>query len=126
MKRLVAFVLVLSLLIGVNFFSERAYAAGSYDFANFTEADSVAFVEACNIDVPDGFAEVEQFPAFTRALILQSYHYPNVEFCFNFHDTQRYAEDIRAAVRLHMDLAAQPATASVLYGTLQYCNGQYL
>lgn len=116
MKKFFVVVLVISLLACGTFLSNPVYATDVYDFSNFSEADSLAFVEQCNIDIPDGFAEIDQFPAFTRELILRAYHYPDVEFCFNFYDTQRYAEDIRAAVEAHMNLATVPAVASVSYG----------
>ncbi len=120
MKKLLVFVLISALLIGIGSLGTTVYATDTYDFANFTEADSVAFVEQCGITIPDGFADVEQFPAFTRALVLQAYNNPDAEFCFNFYDTQRYAEDIRTAVKTYMDLGAVPVVASESYTTLQY------
>lgn len=116
-----AILLFLTITIIISAFPFSAAAVESYDFANFTEEDAVSFVEACDIDVPDGLLQKENFPSITLNLILQSYHSPNVPFCFNFNLTQNYAEAIRAAVCSYMNLGAIPAMASARAGyELQY------
>ena len=113
-------VLIIALLFGVIPFPTTAFAVETYDFDSFTEEDSMSFVEQCDIDIPDEFLGSEDFPAFTRKLILQSYNNINTEFCFNYIVTQRYAEEIRAAVRSYMNSIAVPTVASTTAYTLQY------
>ena len=118
-KKIALFFLTITMVVSTLPIS--AVAVESYDFANFTEEDAVSFVEACDIDIPDGLLQNENFPSITLNLILQSYYSPNVPFCFNFNLTQNYAEAIRAAVRSFMNLGAVPAMASATAGyELQY------
>ncbi len=109
-KKSILFFLILAMITST--FPLSVAAVESYDFANFTEEDAVSFVEACDIDIPTGLSQKEDFSSITLELILHSYYSPNVPFCFNFDLTQNYAEAIRAAVRSHMNLGATPAIAS--------------
>ncbi len=119
-KRFFVFVIIATLLVnGIPFFS-IAIETTAYDFPNFSEADSMAFVEECGITIPNSFLNYEELPTFTRKLILKSYNEPDVPFPYNAYDTQSYAEDIRLAVRAHMNLENLPATISTSIYTLQY------
>ena len=57
-----------------------ALSIKSYDFANFTEEDSINFVEQCDIDIPEEFLQLEDFRSCTQEIILQSYYNPNTAF----------------------------------------------
>ena len=105
---------------GVFCLPSMALSIKSYDFADFTEEDSMNFVEQCDIDIPEEFLQLEDFPSFTQEIILQSYYNPNTAFCFNYSVTQRYAEDIRTAVRSHLNLSDIPAIASTIGYNLQH------
>lgn len=113
-------VLVVALLVSLFAFPVNAVGTNSYDFPNFTEADSMAFVEEHNIEIPTKLQQSDYLSAFTRELILQSYESPDIPFLFNYFPTQEYAEDIREAVRMYIDLGAVPSTASATAYTLQY------
>ena len=63
-------------------------AVAPYDFANFTEVDSMAFVEECGIEIPAKLFQFKGLAAFTRNLILNSYYNPNTAFNFNYYETQ--------------------------------------
>lgn len=99
LKRATVLVLVISILFSLLAFPANAVEASEYDFPNFTETDSMAFVEEQNIEIPLKLQQSDYLSAFTRGLILQSYTTPNTAFCFNFAETQSYAEKIRLAVR---------------------------
>ena len=118
LKKLILFVLVIVLSLNIIPFS--AVATETYDFANFTEEEGMAFLIDCNIDIPEEFILEDDLPSFTLGLILQAYHNPNQSFHFNYNVTQAYAEEIRLAVRSHMDLDAIPAIASETTYELQY------
>ena len=114
------FVVIIILLVGAFSFPTTALAIDNYDFSNFTEADALAFVENHNIDVPAKLSQSEKAGLFTLNIILQSYYDPNIEFCYNYNETQRYAENIRDAVALYVNSSAVPATASTAAYQLQY------
>ena len=97
-----------------------AFEAECYDFANFTEADSVAFVEECGIKIPENILLSGQAASFTHSLVVRAYSHPNVRFCFNYYETQDYAEAIRMAVCSHMDFITYTATASESTYQLQF------
>ncbi|MBR2721365.1 MAG: hypothetical protein IKB75_01135 [Clostridia bacterium] len=120
LKKTTVLVLIISMIL--SGFSFAIYATGNsvYDFPNFTEADSMEFVEEHNIEIPTGLQQADYLAVFTRNLILQAYEAPNVPFCFNFTPTQEYAEAIRMAVRSYMNLGALPMTVSDTPYTLQY------
>ena len=123
--------LIIILLFSLFSLYTTASAIDPYDFANLTEADAVAFVEQNNINIPEEFLQLEDFPDFTKRLILQAYNYPNVAFCFNYDVTQEYAEEIRAAVISYMNLGAVPAIASatsysLLYNKVRDENGNWV
>lgn len=122
-------VLIVSLLVSLLAFPVNAVE--EYDFANFTEADSMAFIEDNNIEIPSNLQQLDYLPEFTRELILQSYQTPNTPFCFNFIETLSYAEEIRLTVGNYLDLAAIPMTAaatsySLLYNKVQDANGNWV
>ena len=107
-----------------------AFEAECYDFANFTEADSVAFVEECGIRIPENILLSGQAASFTHSLVMQAYSHPNVRFCFNYYETQDYAEAIRMAVCSHMDFITYTATASestyqLQFNTVQAADGSW-
>ena len=93
------------LVFGVFSSPTTVFATELYDFANFSIADSVAFVEQCNIDISDELAEVQGLAEITHKIVLTSFYYPDASFNFNYDELQCYAEDICAAVRAHMDLS---------------------
>ena len=64
-KNATVLVLVVSLLLSLFAFSASAVTANEYDFLNFTEADSMAFVEEQNIEIPINLQH-EQTPSRTR------------------------------------------------------------
>ncbi len=113
-------VLVVSLLLSLFAFSASAVTANEYDFLNFTEADSMAFVREHNIEIPLNLQQSDYLSAFTRELILRSYESPNIPFIFNYIPTQEYAESIRDTVRRYIDLVAVPSTFASVAATLQY------
>lgn len=118
-KKSTIFVLVIALLFSALSFPTTAFAIEAYDFANFTEADSMAFVYQCGIDIPEKLSQSEYLPSITLEIILQSYNNPNVPFHFNYSKTQTYAEDIREAVISYMNLGSIPTVASTTSYTLQ-------
>lgn len=113
-------VLVVSLLVSLFAFPVNAVGSNTYDFTNFTEIDSMDFVEEHNIEIPINLQQSECLSSFTRELIIRSYEYPNVPFVFNYSPTQEYAEDIREAVRMYIDIATIPSVAATTATTLQY------
>ncbi len=92
-------VLVVSLIIGLVAFPVNAVGTNTYDFPIFSEADSMAFVEENDIKIPAKLQQSDYLSVFTQELILQSYETPNIPFCFNYSETQEYAEEIRSAVK---------------------------
>lgn len=120
LKNATVLILVVSLLLSLFAFPVSAVTDNEYDFPNFTEADSMAFVEEHNIEIPTKLQQSDYLSAFTKELILQSYETPNIPFLFNYLPTQEYAEDIRDAVRMYIDLAAIPSVAATATTTLQY------
>lgn len=120
LKNATVFILVVSLLFSLFAFPAGAVAANEYDFSNFTEADSMAFVEEQNIEIPEKLQQSDYLPTFTRELILRSYESPNIPFLFNYYETQTYAEDIRQAVGIHMNIGSLPSTVSSTTYTLQH------
>ena len=118
-KFVICFSLVLILLFGVFSLTITALDANEYDFANFTEADSMEFVYDSNITIPDGIQQLETLPAFTLDIILKSFNNPDVPFAFSYGETQKYAEEIRSAVKNHIDPSAVPAMATTTAYHLQ-------
>lgn len=51
-EKLIIFVLLIAMFVGVFSFSATALQVENYDFANFSETDSMAFVEEHNIEIP--------------------------------------------------------------------------
>ena len=119
-KNATVFVLVVSLLLSLFAFSASAVTDNEYDFPNFTEADSMAFVEEQNIEIPINLQQSDYLSTFTRELIVKSYESPDTPFLFNYPPTQEYAENIREAVRAHIDFAAVSAVATTTATSLQY------
>lgn len=107
-------------LLAILVFSFSASAVENYDFINFTEEDALTFVDNHNIDVPTKLSQSNNAGEFTLSTILQSYYDPNIEFCYNYNETQRYAEKIRDAVSLYVNSAAVPAIAATETYQLQY------
>lgn len=120
LKNATVLILVVSLLFSLFAFPASAVTTNEYDFPNFTEADSMAFVEEHNIEIPINLQQSECLSAFTRELIIRSYESPNNPFFFNYLPTQEYAEDIREAVQLYIDISTIPSVAAVTATTLQY------
>ena len=98
----------------------EASATNDYDFANFTEEDSMSFVEQCNIEIPEEFLQMDGFSSFTKNLIHHSYSHPNESFCFNYAATQKYAEEIRAAVNSYLNVNLTYDVAPASYYSLRY------
>ena len=125
------FILVASLLIFPFTFPASAVATIAYDFPNFSDADSMAFVEEHNIEIPLKLQQSDYLSKFTHELILQSYETPNTPFCFNFVETQAYAEEIRLTVKSYIDFATTPTTLSttsysLLYNKVRNANGSWV
>ena len=125
------FFLIIILLFGLSSLPTTALETDLYDFANLTEADAVAFVVQNNISIPEEFLQLEDFPDFTRRLILQAYNNPNDAFCFNYDVTQKYAEEIRTSVILYTNLESVPAIAtatsySLLHNKVMDENGHWV
>ena len=114
-----ASVLIASLFISL-FCSFPVYATDNYDFPNFTEEDALAFVAAHDIDIPPKLLQTNRAGPFTLSAILQSYYEPCTVFCYNYYETQQYAENIRAAVNSYINFANIPTATSVAYYSLQY------
>ena len=119
-KNATVLVLVVSLLLSLFAFSASAVTANEYDFLNFTETDSMAFVEEQNIEIPIKLQQSDYLSTFTKELIVKSCESPNTPFLFNYSPTQEYAENIREAVRAYIDFAAVPAVAATTATSLQY------
>lgn len=113
-------ILITILLISVFSLSATALPTENYDFPDFTEEDALTFVENHNIDIPIKLSRSNDLGEFTLSLILQSYYNPDIEFCFNYGETQRYAENIRDTVALYVNLATVPSVASTETYQLQY------
>lgn len=80
----------------------------------------MAFVAENNVAIPAGLQGTDILSEFTLELILCAYQSPNVPFCFNYTETQNYAEAIRSAVKQYMPRSAStPVTLSTSY-SLQY------
>ena len=91
----------------------------------------MAFVEDHNIEIPTKLLQSNYLSVFTRELILQSYQSPNVPFCFNYSETQEYAEDIRVAVASYVNYGAVLMTVSatsysLLYNKVQNTTGNWV
>ena len=119
-KRTFIFVFIIALLISAFYFSTTAFAVGNYDFSDFTEEDAMDFVEAHNIGIPTKLSQSGKVGSFTLNTILQSYYDPDIEFYYNYNETQIYAENIRDAVASYVNTAAVPAVASTSTYQLQY------
>lgn len=132
LKNATVLVLVVSLLLGLLAFHANAVSANNeYDFSNFTEADSMAFVEEQNIEIPLKLQQSDYLSVFTHELVLQSYETPNTPFCFNFVETQSYAEEIRLAVRncinfTPMSMTASTTSYSLMYNKVKNANGVWV
>ncbi len=63
---------ILSILFVLFTFTVNAAETNAYDFSNFTEADSMAFVEDQNIEIPTKLLQSNYLSVFTRELILQA------------------------------------------------------
>ncbi len=120
LKNKTVFVLVVSLLVSLFLFPVNAVDVNTYDFSNFTEAESMAFVEENNIEIPAKLQRSDHLSEFTRELILQSYKSPDLPFLFNYTPTQEYAEDIREAVKTHLNLSTVSSVNSSTTYTLQH------
>lgn len=116
----VMFFLMIILLISIFSLNTTALEIDTYDFANLTESEAITFIERHNINIPEEFSQLEDFPDFTRRLILQAYNYPSEAFYFNYDVTQEYAEEIRTAVLSYMNLEAVPATVAATTYSLLY------
>ena len=108
---------VISIFLSVMIFADNSH---SYDFSNFSEADSVNFVLDHDIEIPEIVVKSGNMASFTREIILRSYNSPTIPFCFNYSKTQKYAEDIRLAVQSYIKSNDIPSTASTTTYTLQY------
>ena len=97
------FTIMILLIIGIFSISIPAAATGQYDFVNFTEEDSMAFVEECGIVIPENLLNSEDLISFTHDIVLSSFENPDVPFCFNYYKTQQYAEAIRTAVQSYKE-----------------------
>lgn len=129
-KKSIYFVLVTVLLIGVVSSTNTAFAVERYDFPNFTEEDGLSFVNECGIEIPEKLSQSEYLSTFTLELILQSYSSPDDPFCFNYPDTQAYAENIREAVKTYMNTENTVATGffspTLQYSTIMDENGNWV
>ena len=120
LKTAITFALIIAFLLIMIPFPAAASLGETVNFADFTETDAMAFVEQYNIDIPTKLMQSENLPYFTLNLILHSYYHPNTAFCFNYSQTQIYAEEIRATVRSCMNLEANLTVASETAYELQY------
>ena len=103
-KRLSTLAMCLVLIFTSLYLPATANEVEIYDFANFTEEESMDFVEQCGIYIPEILLQLETLPAFTQGLILQIYSNDTISFSFDDIEVQHYAEDIRGAVRMYMGL----------------------
>lgn len=104
----------------ITYFGTVVFAEERYNFANFSEEDSMEFVEQCNIAIPKELLEWDELPSFTQKLITQSYYNPDTTFHYNYSVTQQYADSIRTAVKLHINNSDVPAVANDSSYSLQY------
>ena len=91
----------------------------------------MAFVEEQNIEIPLKLQQSDYLSVFTHELVLQSYETPNTPFCFNFVETQSYAEEIRLAVRncinfTPMSMTASTTSYSLMYNKVKNVNGVWV
>lgn len=119
-RKIFTFLLVITVFLGTVPFSAVASSPMYYDFANFTEDDCMDFIEECDINIPTKLMQLDDLPAFTQSLILQSYNHPDIQFCFNYGATQTYAEEIRSAVRSYMDLSVVSEDTIIEIDDLQF------
>lgn len=103
-KLLFTFILCMVPILSLLCFSASASESDDYDFANFTEEDSITFVEQYGVDIPETLLQSEDFPTVTQELILAIHNYPAISFSYDTIEMQQYAEDIRALVRVFMGL----------------------
>lgn len=118
--KLTCLILLTLLLSNLFTFTTAIHAIELFDFENFSEEDSVYFVEYCDIEFPEEFLELEDFDHFTHSLVLHAYYHPNESFHFNNPATQIYAEQIRSAVLSIANLASIPASVCFSSYSLQY------
>lgn len=121
---LIVLALVISILTGMMPFPVGALDVNSYDFPNFTEADSMAFIEDHMIEIPTDLQKLDNLPKLTQELIIQCCENPNIPFNFNYSQIQEYAEDIRAAVSRYIDFDMLPTIVSASNYSLQYSMAQ--
>ncbi len=95
--------IVFVIIIISIYMSMLVFASETYDFANFTEEDSMSFVKDSNIEIPQNLLQSDDLSYFTHTIVLESYKNPNRSFYFNYYETQRYAESIRLAVKSSMN-----------------------
>ena len=103
LKNVISFFLILTIFTSAFSMSTHADASEVYNFAEFSETDSMEFVENNNIEIPEKLLNSDILESFTRDIILQAYNHPNVPFSFNYGETQKYAEAIRVAVQSHLN-----------------------
>lgn len=120
LKNVISFFLILTIFTSAFSMSTHADASEVYNFAEFSETDSMEFVENNNIEIPEKLLNSDILESFTRDIILQAYNHPNVPFSFNYGETQKYAEAIRVAVQSHLNPSGIPSAASTTTYTLQY------
>lgn len=119
-RKITAFVLMITMLVPMSALSADAATVCTYDFSSFTETDALAFVNDHDIAIPTNLQTSGFLSALTLDFILRSYQMPNVPFCFNYYETQIYAETIRSTVKQYVGRDAMPLTVSTASYSLQY------
>ena len=89
----------------ISCFSIISQAENLYDFSSFNEDDSMDFIEDQEINIPEEFLNTPELAGFTNELIITSYYSQSMPFHFNYHKTQKYAEDIYYAVKSYVNIA---------------------
>ena len=133
MKRnqIISFILALMISVGMCLVPATANTVEAYDFANFSETDSMNFIADCGIHIPEDLLSLDELAIFTKNLILRAYSNPDTPFFFNYDKTQQYAEDIRAAVKAHMPLSrirtlSTDTTYALQYNTVMDTTGNWV
>lgn len=73
-------------------------------FSNKTEKECVEFILDKGITIPEDFIEDSNLGKIVKDIIIEVENDPKVEFFYNYNVTQKFAEDIKAAVLPYCNL----------------------
>ena len=124
-KSIISLIIVSSLLAITGTLAKHVtsvYAANSetYDFANFSEKESVDFVASHGIVIPSKIIESQNLGRITKSIIDAVVDDYDCTFAYSYSEMQRYAEDIKEAIRGSYSFSNKNENPSRSTYTLQY------